>query len=226
MILGDAVYSSKIEAPTQVIIEPRQLNQIKFKAETRRGLFQSLYLRFLKDSEHGVRYTALELKQIFQEALTKDTQLKNNAKATVKLQGWKGKSTIDIIERPDSFLVITYERADQDHEPNKQEHIITKEDINYVIACINILNVDKETKIKTRDIAEKLCRLRNIKVNREDKDLFPNGSFNWQLFFSDRALHLHLNLCLRILDNFLLIKYRAGKSQVLKEVTEIDKKDE
>ena len=62
-----------IEVPVIIIQPAKEIMPIKFLAKTRRGLFQSIYLKFLKDAERGINYTPFELKQLFQEALQRDT---------------------------------------------------------------------------------------------------------------------------------------------------------
>lgn len=140
--------------------------------------------------------------------------------STIKLNGWKNKSSIEFIEKPDSFEIITFQREDQDHNPKEMRHEISKEQINKVISAINELWAKKTEKdrqfIKTKEIARNYCILANLRLNNQGHELFPNGSFEFGRFFSDRALHLSLNLICRLLDNLNIIKYRAGKIQVLK----------
>ena len=213
MILSD-IELVKIERPG------RQFIPFTSKASTRRDLLKSAYMKFLRDSQKGITYTPIELSKTFEELLRLDTEIKKHTKATVKLNGWKGKSTIEIINMPNSFKVITYQREDQDSIYKPIESIITKEELNLVIASINLLN-KTDISLSTKEIAEQFCKLKNLKYNRMDKDMFPDNQFNFQAFFADRALHLHLNLCLRILDNYEVIKYRGGKTKVLRKVMDI-----
>jgi hypothetical protein len=194
-------------------IEEREIKEYKIKAPTRRGILLSLLSIVRNNKKLGINLTNLELEKLLEEAITRDTEVKRNANETIKLNEWKGKSSIDIIERPDSFLVITYEREDQDHKPKKIETILTKEEINFTITAINKLShLDK---IQSKLIAEQFCKLQDLRYTRNKEDMFANGSFNFKVFFSDRSYHLRFNLCLRLLDKKELIKYRGGKTQIL-----------
>ena len=113
------------------------------------------------------------------------------------LQSWKGKSSIEIIQKPDIFIVITYQKPSQDEEPREIKREIAKEEVNEVIKAINYLN--KGEKINTRYIGERVY----------GKD--------WDLIFSDRYLHTQLNLILRLLDHYGITHYRGGYTTVLKK---------
>jgi len=157
-----------------------------------------------------------ELEQMYRDCLK--YYEKFNSKAVVKLEGWKGKSGIKIIERPNTFHIITYSKAHQDAEVKEITRIITKEEVNRVISSINILG----EKTNTKKIAEMFCKISEIHINKKGNPLFyPNGEFEWQHFFSDRFLHTQLNLILRLLDYYGLIKYRAGRIKVIKKTATI-----
>ena len=200
-----------------VTIEEREIKEYKIKAPTKRGILLSL-LKIVRDNKKlGITLSNLELEKLLEEAIRQDTEVKRNAKEIVKLNNWKGRSSLDILERPDSFLVITYEKPDQDSEPKKIETILSKEDINHVITAINQLShLDK---IPSKLIAERFCVLSDIGYTRDGKDMFENG-FDFKLFFSERNRHLPFNLTLRLLDNKGLIKYRGGKTQILNKPLE------
>lgn len=132
----------------------------------------------------------------------------------IKLKSWKGKSSIQFIKSPDKIIVITYQKKDQDHEPQEVRTEITKEEINYVIASINQYELNK--KIRTKEIAEKMCRIADIKENNEGRSLFDRNGFVYQHFFADRRRHIKFNLILRFLDYEKIILYR-GKSIEIKD---------
>lgn len=122
----------------------------------------------------------------------------------VKLKNWKGKSGIKLIVKPNHFIVVEYRKADQDSDPEEVKTEILKEEVNEVITALNQL--DEEEPIPTRKIAESV-------YNKP-----------WKHVFSDRRAHINLTLCLRILDYYKIIKYRAGKSTILDKVKEIQEK--
>jgi hypothetical protein len=117
------------------------------------------------------------------------------------LNGWKGKSSLQIIEKPDSFEIITYQKEDQESKPKKVSKHISKAEVNEVLTIINEL--DKNEKIPTRSIGEFLYKE------------------EWDRVFSNRFEHTNLNYILRLLDYYGIIKYRGGKSIVLKDIKEI-----
>jgi len=116
------------------------------------------------------------------------------------LKNWKGKSGIKIFSKPDRFIIITFQKKDQDSLPEEKKTEVTKEELNKLIYFINSL---KKTEIKTREIAEILYKEK------------------WKDVFSNRSEHIKLNLMLRLLDYLKLINYRAGIIKIINEKTEI-----
>lgn len=117
------------------------------------------------------------------------------------LKSWKGKSSLQILTYPDYFEIITYQKPNQDEEPVEIKTEITKLEVNRIINTINELNTGE--KINTRDIGEKAYK-------RE-----------WDKIFSDRPLHIQLNLILRLLDYKGITHYRGKYTKVIKQVREI-----
>jgi hypothetical protein len=120
---------------------------------------------------------------------------------TIVLKSWKGKSSINIIEKPDYFIIITYQKDDQDSKPHEVKREVTKLEVNRIIKTINELNIGE--KIPTRDIGERAYKRK------------------WDDIFSDRFLHTTLNLILRLLDYYKIIKYRSRYSTVLNNISSI-----
>jgi hypothetical protein len=119
----------------------------------------------------------------------------------VILDSWKGKSSLSIINKPDSFEIITFQKEDKNSSPHEVKREITKLEVNRIIKTISEL--DKGTKIPTRDIGELAYRRK------------------WDLIFADRFLHTNLNLILRLLDHYKIIKYRSRYSTVLNKARSI-----
>jgi hypothetical protein len=117
------------------------------------------------------------------------------------LKSWKGKSSLEIINKPDCFIVVTYQKESKDSKPSEVRREIPKLEVNRIIKTISEL--DKGTKIPTRDIGE-------LAYKRK-----------WDDIFSDRFLHTNLNLILRLLDYYKITKYRSRYSTVLNKVREI-----
>jgi hypothetical protein len=113
------------------------------------------------------------------------------------LENWKGKSSFSIIEHPDYFEVITYQKKDKHSEPKEIKRIINKKEVNDVL--VNIYKLNKDKPIKTREIAEAVYKEK------------------WKDVFSNRFEHTNLNLILRLLDKKGIISYgNGGLTRVLK----------
>lgn len=182
----------------------------KMKPKTFSGLLQSYLMKAKKDNN-------LLMYQFLRELIIEYNGYQR--KTRVELESWKGKSGIKVIERPDSFITIRYQK-DKGGEPKEVTKEITKEEVNQVIKSINLTG--KKENIKTREIAEKFCRLTNLYINSHGEKLFFNdGSFNFDNFFADRPLHTKFNDILNILSHYRLIKYVAGRTTPLTTITTI-----
>lgn len=161
-------------------------------AKTPSGLILSYAKEFKKKDN-------LEMTILFQELYKKIISMETREK--VILKSWKGKSSIQIIEKPDYFIIITFQKDDQDSIPHEVKREIPKLEVNRIIKTISELN--KGEKISTRDIGE-------LAYKRK-----------WENVFSDRLLHTNLNLILRLLDHYEIIRYRGRYTQVIKKIKEI-----
>lgn len=113
------------------------------------------------------------------------------------LESWKGKSSINIINKPDSFEIITFQKEDKYSEPKEIKRNILKSEVNDVLVAIHKLN--KGIEIKTRFIAEEVYKEK------------------WKDIFSNRFEHTNLNLILRLLDKKGIISYgKGGLTKLLK----------
>lgn len=152
------------------------------------------YMKRLRDSNAPFEYIKV-LENLYKDLVNLETSEK------VILKSWKGKSSLNIIEKPDYFVITTFQKEDQDSEPKEVKREITKLEVNRIIKTINDLNTGK--KIPTRDIGEKAYKRK------------------WDNIFSDRFLHTSLNLILRLLDYYGMTHYRGRYTTVLKSVREI-----
>jgi hypothetical protein len=175
------------------------------------------FLGYLRGSLSISRNDKNEELSVFIEELIKKYQ-EFEVKSLVRLNSWKGKDQIKIIELPDSFDIIRHQKPDQDHEAKEILRNIPKIEVNNVIWAINhSKNYHEENFIQTQEIARHYCIAAKITKNKKGNELFyPDGTFEWQHFFGCRFLHTELNLILRLLDYYNVIKYRAGRTNVLK----------
>jgi len=162
----------------------------KTNAKTITGLILSRAKKCLEDKN-------FELAKTFEELYKEAKALEKTEK--VKIEHWKGKSGIKLIEEPDRFICITYKKDEKDSEPKEIKKEIKKENLNDLII---VLNTFKETeKIPTSEIAEKLY------------------GKNWKAVFSDREKHIALTYMLNILEQRELIKYsRRGLTTIIKKL--------
>lgn len=136
---------------------------------------------------------ALVMETVYKKGLEFQTSEK------VKINSWKGKSGIKLLELPSKFICITYKKDEKDSEPKESKKEIEKSDLNNLIVVLNTFK-DKD-KIPTSEIAEKL-----------------HGK-NWKLIFSDRQKHIELTYMLNILEQKGKIKYsRRGFTKIIKNL--------
>lgn len=119
----------------------------------------------------------------------------------VRLDSWKGKSSFKVIKKPDSFVIVTYQKDSKDEEPHEVLTEVTKDEVNQILIGLQKLN--KGEKISTRELGEFIYKRK------------------WDDIFADRHQHIKMNLMLRMLDKFGLIQYRSRWSLVLDKKLDI-----
>jgi len=115
----------------------------------------------------------------------------------VYLKQWKGKSSLEVIEHPEFFEVITYQRKTEFSEPKKIVKEVTKEEINKLIITINRINEGKA--IPTRAIGE-------AHYKRDWNEMMGDRTHNGQQ---------GLNVMLRLLDHYEWIVYVGGFTTII-----------
>lgn len=191
------------------IIEKKEKKRINLEREEERKLdlgllkkrgnsktFSGYMIQKMKEARNEGNF---EVALLIQHFYKKHLEFQTSEK--LKLKSWKGKSSLQIIEKPDYFIVITFQKEDQDSEPKEVKREIPKLEVNRIIKTINELNNGK--KIPTREIGEKAYKRK------------------WDDIFADRFLHTNLNLILRLLDYYGMTHYRGGNTFVLKNIREI-----
>lgn len=194
----------KFEAhPNVETIEIQKLDLSLFRKRGNSHTYAGYLIQKMKEARDQRNFDVALLIQFFYK---KFLEFEEHEK--VQLKGWKGKSGIQVINKPDYFTIVTYQKEDQDSEPHQVTRDISKMEVNRIIGVINQLNEGK--KISTRDIGEKAFK-------RE-----------WDKIFADRFLHTNLNLILRLLDYYGLTHYRGKYTTVIKNCREIQEviKDE
>ncbi len=190
--MNKVVYEKQLES-----VEEQKIDNSIFRKKSNAKTFPGWMVSRMKKARDEKNLDVLALLYaIYQKYVEFESSEK------VLLKGWKGKSDIKIITKPDYFIVSTFQKKDQDSKPEAVRREIPKKEVNLIISCINSLKSDKN-KIPTREIGEFAYKQ------------------PWDDIFSNRSLHTQLNLIFRILDYYKVIRYRGGKTTVLNPVREI-----
>jgi len=67
--------------------------------------------------------------------------------ALVRLQSWKGKSSIRIINKPDKFIVVTFQKKDQNSTLHEVRREVSKVEVNEIITAIKarVISTEKQS---------------------------------------------------------------------------------
>lgn len=116
----------------------------------------------------------------------------------VRIKSWKGKSSLEIIEQPDRFIIITFQKPDKDETPKEVRTEVTKQEVNEVL--LSIYKLDEKKPIPTSAIAEATYKT------------------DWKKIFSNREVHIKLTKILELLEYKGITKYsRRGFTTLLNQ---------
>jgi len=135
--------------------------------------------------------------------------------AQVEVEGWHGKSSLEIIKKLNGLTIIKYQRKDKESEPKEIRTEVTKEELISLIEAIKSLQtrlIDRDY-LETKEIAFQYCINMNIRKDPKGR-LMLNEDF-WILFFGWRSLHCKMALMLAALEKLNLISYTGGKIRLL-----------
>lgn len=135
----------------------------------------------------------------------------------VEVEGWKGKSTIEIIKELDKLTIIKYQRKDKESKPQETRVEVSKEELNTLIKIINLHWEMDHKPIETKTLAGSYCKILLISKTDKGRQLFE-GNF-WDNFYSWRRMHEKFTLILSALDELKFIKYVGGRTTLLRELT-------
>ena len=186
---GNEKRTTEVRAKEVIIREQKGIDLNLLKKRTSSKTFEGWLLGQMKMASKNEN---LDMAKSLEFIYKKYKEYSDSEK--VRLDSWKGKSSFTIIEHPDSFDIITFQKPDKDSEPKEIKRNITKQEVNDVLVQIHILNQGKQ--IKTRDIAEAVYHEK------------------WKDIFSNRFEHTNLNLILRLLDKKGIIEYNGGKTKL------------
>lgn len=166
-------------------------------AKTPAGIVLNHAKKFRKDGN-------IEMAMYMQELYKQIYNLEESEK--IRLEGWKGKSGLKLIEKPDMIVVEWYKKDDKGEKAKKHTTEIIKEEINKFIIAIEKLNEGKW--IESRDLAEEVYKC------------------NWDsLVFANRKRHVKFTQILNVLEYYGYVQYsRAGKVKVISNKQTIQEK--
>lgn len=134
----------------------------------------------------------------------------------VYMESWRGKSGFEVTPYPEYFDVVDYRKSDKYMEAKDLHHKVYKTAVVGVLKTLNGLKIGES--MKTRDFAEKWCRINHIWENSEGKKTFDNDGFNWSNVQGCRATLFSLYYPLKVLEFYKVIEHKkSGKIIKLKE---------
>ena len=133
----------------------------------------------------------------------------------IRIKGWKGKSSIEIIKKFDKIIIEKWQRPAKGEEPKKVKIEASKQELNALISSINLLNLGDS--IKTKDLAREYCKLLNLTHDSKKNRLFEGSELIWNNFFGWRPMHNQFTLMLDAFDEEGVIEYKGGKTRVLEK---------
>lgn len=141
-------------------------------------------------------------------------EMKKRVVDKIDLPKFKGKSGIEIIEHPNYFEVISYQKTDEEIKEVKNH--ISIQDLKPLINAIEPLQSHK--KYKTRYIAQEYIKCANMSLNSRGRAFFDENGFNFEGFTGDRKIYLPFNIMLNILKHYEFINYyKSGHIEKLKD---------
>lgn len=223
----------EVKSVQKEVIEERHFKQTQVREKLLNRVSTAKNIRnYIKAQLEIIKKDKIDMNNsdliLFLEEMLKKYDEMNNLTAEVELNNWKGKDEIEFIEYPEYFDIIQHRKKDQDSQPVDVHTEITKDEINRVIWAINNSEFEEDEKsknvfTKTPAVAKQFCIASNLRHNKKGNVLiYDNGDFEWQHFFGDRHMHNNLNLCLRLLDYYCVINYRAGRIIKLKNILNIE----
>ena len=114
----------------------------------------------------------------------------------VILRSWKGKSSFELIEGIEKYVVVTYQKSSKGEKPKRMTREVMKIEVSEVLKNIIYLSEFYDEGIPTSIIAQIYY-------------VMP-----WKDVFSDRKKHAQLNCILRILEKKEIITYKGGLTKL------------
>lgn len=123
----------------------------------------------------------------------------------VDVEGWKGKSSINILKKIDGLTIITFEKPSKDEEPKEKRTEVSKIELEAMVKAI--LRLQDNQPIKTESLSMVFSEILNL-----GHDGWNTGN---KQFFSDRHWHNKYTTILRAFQELGLIEYKSGKTRLI-----------
>lgn len=170
-------------------------------ANSHRGIILSLLSKFRKDAERGYTYTPLELKQVFEEALTRYNELKKENdifNVVYSVVGWKGKDLPEIFDNNEEFELTECRKDKLTGEVETLVHRVPHSKVNHLLKFI-----------------------RTWKIN-DVKDCYAFSEYlgysNWKDLWKERKIYFEdYYFPIKVIESLKLINYGSkGKIKRIK----------
>lgn len=188
-----------MELPNRNIERIEKQGRPKFrgmsKAKDMRGWIIGSIQSFVKQGN-------TEYEFVFREVLNAYNKFHPVQELQVEIPRWKGKSSFEIRETPDRYIIIKHQRPARGEIPVEVRTDVSKEEMSTALACIRSLW--KGEPLETKDIALEYC------IRMDYRDLLHGDV--WKNFFADRAIHNKFTLILNALERMGFITYLGGKT--------------
>jgi hypothetical protein len=186
------------------------------KARSFRGWLQGRINVFLKQAQRGSRF-ANDMEKTLKTVLNVYNKFHPETKVALEIEGWKGKSGVQIIAHPEYFECIEFRKQAPGEEPKKVINKVYKKDFNDFLVVLGKLELNK--RYATREVAEIWCRTNHIWNNYHGRKIFDNQTgFNFANVAGCRSSYMRFYYPIKICEYYKLIKYeKRGFITRLKE---------
>jgi len=183
-------------------------------AKNMRGFIQGKINHFMKYP--FVKYSGKDVEMLLRGLLLAYNDFHPELKATVAMEGWKGKSGIKIKQYPIYFECIEWRKTDPDHEAKKVSNKIDKEHFYNFVKALEKLDVG--ARYKTKEVAQIWARLNEVWKNAHGRRVFDADGFNFANIAGCRTTYMNFYYPVKIAEFYKLVKYeKRGYITRLKE---------
>lgn len=179
--------------------------------KTYRQFLQSKINHFMKTGNKDMEFVIRQMMMAYDHYHPQTT-------VKVEIQGFKGKSGINVQEYPTYFETVQYRKTD--NEIKEIKHKIPKYQLKWVLDTILRLQLNK--KVHTRYIAQEYVKIAGMDKDAEGRAYFDDKGYNFSMFFGCRSHYTPFNICLKILEYYKIIRYyKDGQVEKLKDSLEL-----